>query len=257
MAQFQIIPDLLRPQTSRNLAKRYGLGYEYNDFYDPSVLDDPVELARLISLCQSDGRPDDCTVHGAFLDVAVFSEDPLIAEISRMRIRQSLEIARRLQARGVVVHSNINPFLTFDGYVRGWLERSAACYGRMLEAYPEIALWVENMFDTDPGPLRQLAERLSVYANFGLCLDYGHAALSATPLREWAAYLGPYIRHVHINDHDGKSDLHLSLGRGCLDWGEFAALRAAFFPAASLLVEVRGEAAQRESLEFLVRMGLL
>jgi len=257
MIQFQIIPDLLREPASQRLAARYGLGYEYNDFYAPGVLDDSVELERLLSLAESGGRPDYCTVHGAFLDVSVFSEDPRIADISRLRIRQSLEIAERLGARGVVVHSNFNPFLTDSEYLRVWLERSVDFYGRMLEEYPRLGLWVENMFDAGPAPLQRLAEQLGGYANFGICLDYGHAALSAAPLGEWAERLGPYIRHGHLNDHDGKSDLHLPLGRGCLDWGEFASLRAAFFPEASLLVEVRGEAAQEESLEFLSGMGLL
>ncbi len=257
MARFQIVPDLSQPEQSRCLAERYGLGYEYHDFFSPAVLEDREETARLIALAQKGWQPQDLTLHGAFFDVIVFSPDPRIAEISQLRVSQSLAIARKLGARGVVVHSNLNPFLTGGDYRAGWLEKSVAFYGTMLREYPELELWLENMFDAGPEPLAELAEQLSVHANFGLCLDYGHAALSPTPLKTWAKRLGPYIRHGHINDHDGKNDLHLPVGSGCLDWGEFARLRAAYFPEAGLLVEVRGAAGQQQSLDYLNRMGLL
>lgn len=46
----------------------------------------------------------------------------------------------------------------------------------LLEAYPEIQIYMENMFDSDPVILQKISEQLCVYSNFGVCLDYAHAA---------------------------------------------------------------------------------
>ena len=47
------------------------------------------------------GMPGYCTLHGAFLDVTVFSDDSLIARASDYRVEQSLTIAKRLGVEGL------------------------------------------------------------------------------------------------------------------------------------------------------------
>ena len=53
------------------------------------------------------------------------------------------------------------------------------------------------------------------------CLDVAHATLySKVPFREWLDDFEPYLECCHLNDHDGKHDLHLPLGQGVVDYND-------------------------------------
>ena len=116
-------------------------------------------------------------------------------------------------------------------------------------------VYMENMFDTEPDEIANLAERMTDVANFGICFDYAHAYLTSTPLLVWAEVLAPYIRHVHINDNDGRNDLHLALGDGTIDWVKFLKLREMYFTNASVLIETTPIENQKKSLKFMKKMG--
>ena len=50
----------------------------------------------------------------------------------------------------------------------------------------------------------------------GLCLDVGHAntCVSETPPMDWIAPMAPWLRHVHLHNNQGDTDLHAPLGEG-------------------------------------------
>ena len=75
MRQFLMIPDMQNLRESVSLAETYGLGFEYNDFFHPDVLDDEERLQRCFAAYQAAPQPKYCTLHGAFLDVIPFSPD--------------------------------------------------------------------------------------------------------------------------------------------------------------------------------------
>ncbi len=100
------------------------------------------------------------------------------------------------------------------------------------------------------------AEKMQDVGNFGICLDYAHAMLSGPSGQEWVETLAPYIRHIHINDNDLENDLRLAVGAGKLNWQEFDRLIRQYQINASVLVEVRGYQAQKESLEYMKRHGI-
>lgn len=52
--------------------------------------------------------------HGVFQDILIHSIDQKISEISRGRIFENLEMARRLDATQVVFHGNFNPLVKAD-----------------------------------------------------------------------------------------------------------------------------------------------
>ena len=62
-------------------------------------------------------------MHGAFFDIVVFSHDDKIAEISRMRLRQSMEIAKRIGVKAVIFHTNANPMLAGEIYDNNVIEK--------------------------------------------------------------------------------------------------------------------------------------
>lgn len=199
------------------------------------------------------GMPGYCTLHGAFLDVTVFSDDSLIARASDYRVEQSLTIAKRLGAKGVVFHTNYIANFKTDSYRDSFVKKNAVYWSEKLLKYPDIQIYMENMFDDTPELLVGLAEELKGYKNFGVCFDYAHAHVFGNPdeIGLWVRTLAPYVKHLHINDNDFRQDLHLAVGDGKIDWKLFKNFYENFFPDATVLIEVNSMEKIRKSLDFL------
>lgn len=259
MAAFQIIPDPSHLEDSIKLADELGLGFEYNDFFSPKVLDDEKRCDELISVYSKIRVPGPVTNHGDFFDVLIFSEDKEIKKIGEKRIRQSLRISERLGAEGTVFHSNISPQLSLKSYTDNWLESNEEFWRKVCLEFPDSQIWLENMFDADPSLLAILAERLKDVHNFGLCYDYAHAVCfgAGHDIDEWSDTVGPYVRHVHINDNDGVRDQHLPVGDGVIAWDDFKSYYEKYMKDISILIENNGVDAQRRSVEFLKKLGLI
>ncbi len=257
MSRLYLIPDRTDTERISALAGSYGCMFEYNDFFDPQMLDDPAGQEEAIGHYRKycDHFRQD-TIHGAFLDVTVHSSDPLIRDASMLRIRQSMDIAKRMGVRGVVFHTGLIAHFRAKHYLRTWQESNASFFTRMAEEYPEQQIFMENMFDEAPDILAALAERMKPVENFGICLDYAHAVISGSPVREWVGTLAPYIRHMHINDNDLEHDMHWAVGSGSIDWEEYNSLMREYKIDASVLVEVNGYEAQEKSLRYMRQHGI-
>lgn len=252
MSRFLIIPKLEELDKSLAIAQDYGLGFEYNDFFVPDVMDNKALCDELISRYKGHELPDCCTMHGAFFDVLVFSEDRRIREISEQRIRESLELARKIGAKGVVFHTNHTPLLTADFYIKNWQSKNEAFWRKILPEYPDLDIYMENMFDDSPDMLLALAESLSEFSNFGVCLDYAHAVIYGSDINDWVKKLSSYVKHMHINDNDLRNDLHLAVGDGKIDWRHFKEhYDCALSKAKTVLIETASFENQLRSLKFL------
>lgn len=250
-----IIPDHDNITQSLALAAQYDLGFEYNDFLHPEVLDAPDTITAIVRKYKNWPLPEYSTVHGAFYDVTVASPDSRIRDVSRLRVEQSIAAAREIGARAVIFHSNYNPFLNSREYINSWVEENAAYWKGVMAAHPDMNIYLENIFDSSPDVLSELAGKLSLCRNFGICLDYAHASLSRVPLRDWVMSLGIFVRHIHINDNDLKCDLHLAVGEGKIDWNEFYILYEDYMKSASVLIETTSVKRQKMSLKKLAADG--
>ena len=258
MSNFLIIPKIDSIEESLSLAREYGFGFEFNDFFHPSVLDDKERIEQITAEYKAHGLPEYCTCHGDFFDVTVFSEDRLIKEISEMRVRQSIEAALGIGAKAVVFHTNHNPFFVSSGYVNNWINANVSLWGRMLEEYPGIDIYIENMCDSSPDMLASLAKEMKSYSRFGVCFDYAHATVfGGNEIDRWVTALAPYIKHLHINDNDLKYDLHLAVGDGQIDWNIFKDYYLEYFTDKTILIETGDLNNQRRSAEFLGKLGIL
>lgn len=168
-----------------------------------------------------------------------------------LRLRQSMEIASRMGLRGVVFHTGRLGRFRAENYLRLWHEANLRFFSELAEAYPRQQIYMENMFDEAPDVMADLAEAMKGVENFGICLDYAHAALTDCPQQEWVRALAPYIRHMHINDNNWKNDLHQPVGQGKIDWNEYSRLMEEYGIETSVLVEVSGCEGQRMSLEYM------
>ena len=257
MKQILMIPDREAADDTDKMAEEYGLGFEYNEFVRPEVLEEDEKLCGIVGEYMSRKLPEYCTIHGAFFDVIPFSPDQRIREVGFLRIAQSIETAKAIGAKAVVFHTGYNPFLNSDDYVRNWLDVNAEYWGGVLEQNPELNIYLENTFETTPKIMECLSERLCEYKNYGVCFDYAHAFLSKTAPEEWAKRLGRFVKHVHINDNDGISDLHLAWGDGVIDRKTFYECYDRYFKGATVLVETSGLERTKRSLQVLKKEGFL
>ena len=255
MPKYLIIPQRDKLDESLKLAAAYGLGFEFNDFFHPDVLDNDSLCQDIVSAYQRIILPELLTSHGDFFDVLIFSYDRKIREISEERIRRSIEVTASLGVKTFIFHSNLNPQLTAEVYRKNFQEKNVAFWSGLATEYPECNFYIENMFDSDAEPLALLAEQLRHIPNFGIALDYAHACIYSPEPEKFIKTLAPYIRHVHINDNDGKEELHHPVGDGCLDWEKFLVLQKVYFPNATVLVENTGVEAQRKSLDYMKKRG--
>lgn len=247
-----IVPDKNNIDTSIDIANQYNCGFEYNDFFLPSVLDNQGAVDDIVKLyLEKSSIPDYCTMHGAFLDVTIFSQDSKIFEVSDYRVEQSISIARKIGAKAVVFHTNYLPTFKQKAYRDNWVEKNVEYWSEKLRKYPDIDIYIENMFDDDWELIQKLGQRLKNIDNFGLCFDYAHACVfgDEKKIDEWCEKLGPYVKHIHINDNDFVSDLHQALGSGKIDWDGFKKNYNTHFPQASVLVEMNGLGNIKTSLE--------
>ena len=245
-----IVPDVGRLEESAALAEEFGAAFEYDDFYQPAVYEDEREVERVIAayLSLERDRSRD-TLHGVFFDIKPNSMDSAIAQRSRALMRQSLAIANRLGVRGVTLHSDIYGGMRLSIPPEVWLNAAEALFRQLCAENPGLDVWLENTIEQEPEQLLALARRMEDVPNFGLTFDLAHASLSPTPARAWLEQLGPYVRHVHLNDNDLYADRHWPVGKGSIDYPAFAALADAYIPGVPMLMEVRTLEDARESLE--------
>lgn len=215
--RFYIIPNLNQLDKCIQLSKKYNFGFEYNEFFNPCLLDDKQKLNEVINTYKQLNRSNDY-MHGVFLDICLNSYDQLIKEVSEKRVLQSLEIAKQLNLKGVTFHTNyINWMTNINSYCDKWINDNAMFYKKVAKLYPDINIYIENMFDDSPYLLKKLIEEINL-DNVKVCLDFAHAFISKTNINEWVNELKPYIGHIHINDNNGQEDSHLKLGEGNINY---------------------------------------
>ena len=253
----ECIPDFRNAEKWAAFAASYGLCFEYNEFYNPLLLDDKIKLDEVIRIYENLGRDtSNDTMHGAFLDITVSSSDPMIKNASDYRIRQSLDIACRLNLRGIVFHTNYLTDFKSKPYRNQWVESNTIYWDNLCSEYKNVNIYLENMFDDTPELLSRVAKNLTFTKNFGVCLDIAHAFLSKIPLSEWIQSLEGHIKHIHINDNDGEEDLHLSIGSGKMDWSVLKD-PGLFTLNPSVLIEVTGEDKTISSYNYLKGLNFL
>ena len=254
-AKWSIIPDLDSIGEFMTLASEFGAAFEYNDFFEPSVYEDGAETERRIdAYLNLDRNRSEDTLHGVFYDIAVLSRDSMIRHHSRVLVRQSMDIARRLGCRGVVFHTGLLAGLNTEGYIGGWISGMGGFLRELAGEYKDLNIYVENTFESYPDIFRALMDKMSGIGNVGLCLDYAHAALTTTSEEVWYDRLAPYIRHIHLNDNDLISDLHLAAGDGNINYVKFKQLTEKHDVEGRILLEVGGIDKARRSLEYMTSL---
>jgi len=253
MKHVMIVSKAENIQEHLQIAEEYHVSFEINDFFDAELLNNEKETEKIINQYKESGISQNSTMHGAFMDLAINSSDTKIREISEFRMAQSMEIASRLGVRGVVFHTNYNPDIPGEDYKTHLIDAMVSYLEKLLNKYPDIDIYLENMFDNTPDVLEAISKRLNSYPNYGVCLDWAHVNVYSDARYEWLR-LYPYVKHIHISDNDCTEDIHLPLGKGKIDWDEFVEYYYKYFNNASVLVEIFNPESQRKSLQYLKKL---
>ena len=247
----ECIPNYTEAEAWAELAENKKLVFEYNEFFNPMVLEDKKKIKEITNIYKNLNRDtSNDTVHGAFFDITVSSSDPMIRNASDYRVSQSIEITESLNARGVVFHTNYLTDFKSIPYRDNWVDSNILYWTDKCLKHPDVNVYLENMFDDTPELLKRVAEGMKDISNFGVCLDLAHAFLSKVSVEEWIDELTGYVKHIHINDNDGCEDLHLAVGNGKMDWSILKSKKL-FKLDPSVLIEVSGTEKLEASYEYL------
>ena len=252
MKKILMIPRYDELEENLKLRDKLNIGFEYNDFFIPSLLDNKKELDERIEAYKKIGGFN--TIHGVFFDICFNSSDSLIKDASYKRARQTLDIAKKLGCKKIVFHTNYIIGFNSDDYKKMWVERNAEAYNTFLNEYSDIEILIENMFDNNDILVRELLDMVN-NPRFRMCLDIAHANLSNESISEWIKNCKKYVSHIHINDNFGDIDSHLAIGEGSMDY-DYIISELNKFDDVTILIEVKTTDDFIKSYDYLVSRGL-
>ena len=229
-------------------AREFGLGVELAQFCLAENMDKtpPDVQASLDAALQVPRR----VLHAPFAELCPAAIDPLARAVTRRRFLQAAALAKRYGAEKIVVHSGFIPLVYYPEW---FAPQSAAFWREFLNDVDGLTLCVENVMETSPDALRQIAEQVND-PRLRICFDVGHAFCQSGELAPWLDALAPYISHVHLHNNHGSFDEHLGLPDGTLDMAAVIRQLEALAPQATYTLEVRSV---RASVEWLLKEGLL
>ncbi len=229
-------------------AREFGLGVELAQFCLAENMDKtpPDVQASLDAALEVPRR----VLHAPFAELCPAAIDPLVREVAKRRYLQAAALAKRYSAEKMVVHSGFIPLVYYPEW---FAPQSAAFWREFLNDVDGLTLCVENVMETSPDALRQVAEQVND-PRLRICFDVGHAFCQSGDLAPWLDALAPYISHVHLHNNHGTFDEHLGLPDGTLDMATVIRQLEALAPQATYTLEVRSA---RASVEWLLKEGLL
>lgn len=255
---YSLIPNIKDIDRALYIADKYSMSFEYNEFSKPEIYTDEKEISRVIDFYKALNRDrSGDTMHGTFLGVDIAAIDPVIRDRSRELCKLSADIAEDLTLKGVVYHTGLLGLLRVSYYIENWVDTAEEFFGSLCEKHKKTCFYLENSFEQEPDVFIKLMGRLGKYDNFKLCLDYGHAVLTPTPIETWVDAFLPYIGHMHLNDNDLRDDLHLAVGSGNIDFEKYKQLLESKNINTSVLLEMNDYDNVLASIDYLCGIGLM
>ncbi|MDX1686727.1 MAG: sugar phosphate isomerase/epimerase family protein [Candidatus Promineifilaceae bacterium] len=206
----------------RRRAEQLQCGLEIHAFSNPALLAANGDLKRVVATFEKQlaGFEGVLGFHGAFYDMVSASVDPDVVALTLQRYRQNVEVAHHLGGRYVVFHANYMGGFKLADYRDGWHRRQVTFWRAFMEEVGErgVTVLLENMWADDPSIIVDILAEVD-HPRLQACLDVGHVYLfSDRPIEVWIDALEPFLYSCHLNNHNGRVDLHWSLGHGVIDY---------------------------------------
>jgi sugar phosphate isomerase/epimerase len=166
------------------------------------------------------------TLHAPFADINIAATDHQHRQFITRRLEKSIQFARKLDCLLWVFHPGLHSGIS--SFYPGWDWRiNLESVKKLLELGRKynVKVAIENVPEPFPFLMKSADDFSKFYEelgeDIGLVLDAGHANLNSQ-IDEFIKKLGAKIVHIHVSDNDGKMDLHLGIGKGTVNWQDFA-----------------------------------
>jgi sugar phosphate isomerase/epimerase len=184
-------------------------------------------------------------VHGPFIGMEYAHIDHLIRDVVNRRLDMTFEVAVKLKASRVVLHSGYKPEIDLFKLQDSWLKRCVEFWQREIRRWVDagIVIVLENDTEKSPDLIVRLVNEVD-NPFLGLCMDIGHQHLfSELDALEWVRRMDNRLFHIHLHDNDRTGDSHWSIGRGTIDFEPFYDAVMKQVPQATISLEVEDEMA--------------
>jgi sugar phosphate isomerase/epimerase len=166
------------------------------------------------------------TVHAPFADINIASPSKPLLNATLKRLKQSIAYTSALNAKVWVFHpgvqTGISPFYPGTDWKQN-IESTSALHKTAEEHGVKMAL--ENVPEPYPFIMKSVEDFTKFYKetdlNIDLVLDVGHAHLNGQ-IELFLRTFADKIVHIHASDNMSKTDQHLGIGYGKIDWQRFA-----------------------------------
>ena len=166
------------------------------------------------------------SVHAPFVDINIASPSKPMLKAALKRLEKSISCASALNAYVWVFHPGLKTGVSMFYPGMDWrqnlktirlLLKIAGDYG--------VKIAIENVPEPFPFLMKGVEDFTKFYEEInedvGLVFDVGHANLNGQ-IGRFLTVFGDKIVHIHAHDNDGKSDQHLGIGFGNIDWKNVA-----------------------------------
>jgi len=185
-------------------------GIEVDDFANSDLLDSNWKLKVQQYIENLSNFKGLISLHGAFLDLNPASPDKKIRDVTTDRYIHSINIAKEINAKYIVFHSQLNPGIKDPVAKEIKLIRQLTFWESILNEInnTNIIILLENVYEDNPYDLLELVSRINSN-QVKVCLDTGHALLnSQLSLDVWINVLKDNLEYIHFHWNNGTYDTH-------------------------------------------------
>lgn len=197
------------------------------------------------------------SIHAPLSDINIASLNESIRKASVKEVKNSIDLASKIDSEVVVVHPGHMAFLARKFPEK--IKESSLISLKECSKYAEergIKLCVENMPDMEGMTCKSLEELNDLVHEIGalMTIDVGHAYNTDVSIDEILKY--DNIGHFHLSDNDGSFDNHNAVGSKDIDFKSlFEGLNKKNFEGI-LVVEVTNKDEILESLDYINSLNI-
>lgn len=202
-----------------NIARELGCGIEISRFGRLVDIENNFEKNKKEYKAILADFDNEVTLHGFFSNLNIAAKDPVIAQISKKRYYQSLELAECFDASTVVFHTCFNNLLKHKQYQEMFFLKNIEFFKDFIKNFESLGITatIENVHEPNPDFIRNLVAAINS-PNLGVTVDIGHCNLhSDISPSDWIKEYGIMLRHMHFHNNFKDEDSHSSLLKGTVN----------------------------------------
>jgi sugar phosphate isomerase/epimerase len=162
------------------------------------------------------------SVHAPFADINIASLSKPILKAMIKRLQKSIAYANALDAYMWVFHPGLKTGISMFYPGMEWLQNRETVHQlcNVADDYG-VKIAIENVPEPFPFVMKSVEDFARFYGeineDIGMVLDVGHANINSQ-IDGFLKTFSKNIVHIHAHENDGKSDQHMGIGYGTVDW---------------------------------------